>query len=446
MGSSSRIYDLVAGFSSVIKQSISESILRNISAGALSIGRAALGDQIVVSGANFLTNILLARYLTSTEYGTYTVAFGILLFINSIQLALINGPMLVLGASLDESQFRRYFNSFAVIQLVFAVSVSLLLVLASSIGGLLVPGTLIVSLLLPVGVITVAVQSQEYFRQAFFTRLVPIRALGIDLIRCGFQIIVLVVLYRIGILSARMTFWAIGIASAISAAEGFRRSPVLIDGISEWRKHLLENWSLGKWMLTYTLIRYALGQTYIFATAFVLGVSNTARLQACLVILGPIMMLTRGFLNTLTPFFSKKFSREGYASFSSTFVRVIILWALFFGSACFALALLASKILNVLYQQKYSGEVSLVRILAFGCFLSTLSQYTEMGVKAIQRPQLSVKAGLITLISTAVMIWPLLSRLRLMGAAVGWTAASGSVFGIHGILLLYESRKLKSQV
>lgn len=408
-------------------------------------GTAALGDQIVVSGANFLTNILLARYLTSTEYGTYAVASGILLFVNSIQLALINGPMLVLGASLDKTQFRRYFSSLAVIQLVFSFSVLLLLVLASSIGELVVPGALIVSILLPVGIITVAVQIQEYFRQTFFTRLVPIKAFSIDLIRCGSQVTAIVILYLTGILSAKMAFWAMGLASMVSAAEGFRRFPILVGAISEWRKSLSGNWNLGKWMLIYTLTRFVLGQFYIFATAFALGVSDTARLQVGLVIIGPIAMLTRGFMNVLTPFFSKIFSQRGYASFSSMFFRIIILWALLFGSICFVLGLLASEILTVLYQQKYSGEASLVRILAFGCFLSALGQYTEMGAKAIHRPQLSAQAGLIALVIAVVMIWPLLSNLGVIGAGVGWTISSGSVLGGHGALLLYSFWKLKKR-
>ncbi len=408
-------------------------------------GTAALGDQIVVSGTNFLTNILLARYLTSAEYGTYAVAFAILLFINSIQLALITGPMSVLGASLDKTRFRGYFSSLAVVQLVFAGSVLLLLVLASSIGELLVPGALIVSILLPVGIITVAVQTQEYFRQTFFTRLVPIKAFGIDLIRCGLQVSAIAILYLTGILSAKIAFWAIGLASMLSAAEGFRRFPILIAGISEWRKSLSDNWNFGKWMLIYTLTRFLLGQFYIFATAFILGVSSTARLQVGLVIIGPIRMLTYGFLNILTPFFSRVFSQRRYAFFSRMFFRIIVLWALLFGTICFVLGLLAPKILTVLYQQKYSGEVSLVRILAFGCFLCILGQYTEVGAKAIHRPQLSVQAGFIALIITAFMIWPLLSNLGVIGAAVGWTISSGSVFGVHGVLLLYSFRKLKKR-
>jgi hypothetical protein len=59
-----------------------------------------------------------------------------------------------------------------------SLAVLLLLVLASSIGELLIPGALIVSILLPVGIITVAVQIQEYFRQTFFTHLVSVKGSG----------------------------------------------------------------------------------------------------------------------------------------------------------------------------------------------------------------------------------------------------------------------------
>ena len=60
--------------------------------------KLVLGDQVIVSGANFVIGLLLARALGPTGYGQFVLNFNIILFAYGINIALINSPMLVLGA------------------------------------------------------------------------------------------------------------------------------------------------------------------------------------------------------------------------------------------------------------------------------------------------------------------------------------------------------------
>ena len=48
---------------------------------------AALADQIVVSGTNFAVGILIARFCSVSDYGTYVVAFTCLLTLNQTRAA-----------------------------------------------------------------------------------------------------------------------------------------------------------------------------------------------------------------------------------------------------------------------------------------------------------------------------------------------------------------------
>src|SRR3989339_1774999 len=57
----------------------------------------ALADQAMVSGVNFLTGILLARYLGLEEYGRFTLAWMAVLLCNSFQQAGIIAPMMSIG-------------------------------------------------------------------------------------------------------------------------------------------------------------------------------------------------------------------------------------------------------------------------------------------------------------------------------------------------------------
>lgn len=57
----------------------------------------ALADQATVSGANFITGILLARYLGLEEFGRFTLAWMVVLFVNSLQNAVVVAPMMNIG-------------------------------------------------------------------------------------------------------------------------------------------------------------------------------------------------------------------------------------------------------------------------------------------------------------------------------------------------------------
>ena len=68
----------------------------------------SIADQAIVSGANFALNILLARWLSPTEYGAFAIAFSILLFLSGFHNALILEPMSVIGPSQYREDLARY--------------------------------------------------------------------------------------------------------------------------------------------------------------------------------------------------------------------------------------------------------------------------------------------------------------------------------------------------
>src|SRR5438093_13371840 len=80
-------------------------------------GLIALADQAIVSGVNFATLLILARYLAPTGYGIYVLLFAILLFINGLQNALITAPLMVLAPRHDLQSRAPYLSALWLIQL-----------------------------------------------------------------------------------------------------------------------------------------------------------------------------------------------------------------------------------------------------------------------------------------------------------------------------------------
>lgn len=68
-----------------------------------------LADQIVVSGSNFATGIILVRGLGLLEFGKFTIAYTILMLANSVQLSFISSGMITLGSLCHTTDERRRF-------------------------------------------------------------------------------------------------------------------------------------------------------------------------------------------------------------------------------------------------------------------------------------------------------------------------------------------------
>ncbi len=64
----------------------------------------ALADQAMVSGVNFLTGILLARYLGIEAFGQFMLAWMLVLLVNTLQYALVIAPMMSIGPKQPEAE------------------------------------------------------------------------------------------------------------------------------------------------------------------------------------------------------------------------------------------------------------------------------------------------------------------------------------------------------
>ena len=79
----------------------------------------AFTDQAMVSGVNFLTGLLLARSLGIEAFGKFTLLWMTVLFVNSIQMAVISSPMMSIGPKQDKKDEDIYYQAVMLQQLFF---------------------------------------------------------------------------------------------------------------------------------------------------------------------------------------------------------------------------------------------------------------------------------------------------------------------------------------
>lgn len=79
--------------------------------GRLSPGAWAVADQGLFAGANFLLNILLARWLPPATYGAMVVGLAVLFALGAMHVAVLGEPLLVFGAGHFAGRRRAYLGA-----------------------------------------------------------------------------------------------------------------------------------------------------------------------------------------------------------------------------------------------------------------------------------------------------------------------------------------------
>jgi O-antigen/teichoic acid export membrane protein len=109
----------------------------------------AFVDQGMVSGVNFLTGILIARYLGIAEFGRFSLVWLVVLFINSIQIALVVSPMNSIGPKQEADAELAYYGAVLIQQVVISLVAAFLIFFAIRISVEFFPQWQVQSLALP---------------------------------------------------------------------------------------------------------------------------------------------------------------------------------------------------------------------------------------------------------------------------------------------------------
>src|SRR6267143_3658592 len=128
----------------------------------------ALDDQSMVSGANFLTGIVLARGLGIAGFGRFSLAWLVVLFVQSLQDNSIALPMMSIGPKQDEQQRPRYYGGVFFQQAIFAGLSTVLTWACLRFAGKIVSDQNMAPLAVSLAAAVLLSQAQEFLRRYFF--------------------------------------------------------------------------------------------------------------------------------------------------------------------------------------------------------------------------------------------------------------------------------------
>lgn len=368
-----------------------------LAAGSFGKASATLADQGVVSGGNFLLNVVLARTLAPSDYGAFALFLGAVFLGRTIDYSFISYPLSIrLFGVKDDDERAALLGKTAVL----ALALSLVLVVAMALGIMLLGG---LALLLPACVCYLCWQAQEMLRRfvlADFRYRAAVAGDAVAYIGQGLLVALLLFFHSVTLPLALYAMSATFAAGALVHASKLRFAWPDWRGMErELPRLALDYVAVGKWsVISYQLVLVRV-QLLPWMLAAVVGTVATASFQAAMNIAAMMNPVVLGIGNAI-PQTAAQAHRSGGVTGAARAVSGYVL----FGLApllvmCAAGVLMPGLLLSTVY-----GASSPYLAVAIGVQLLVVAGVLDYIAEMFSKTLLGVEAGKLALVVNAVSV------------------------------------------
>jgi len=341
-------------------------------------------DQGVVSGVNFITGLLIARFLGIEEFGVFALVWMAVLFVNSIQMAMISAPMMTIGPKQSDEERASYYGAVVMNQLIFSISTSTLLWVGVIFSDSINPAWQVAHLALPLAVTLFFVQNQDFIRRLLFTENQPVSALISDIISYLGRVIILILLFIYSTLTISEVLWIFAGCSTVALVVGFAKTDTMVFNLKQIAFVFKRHWAVSKWMTMSAIMQWTSGNYFIIVAGVLLGPIAVGALKAAQNIIGITHILFQGLENIVPSSASRRFTKNSVKGLKKYLLKVSI-WG---GSVTTIIALLISlypyELLKLVYGYQYEAYGNILRWYALIYVLMFFSLPLRFGLRILE--------------------------------------------------------------
>ena len=376
-------------------------------------------DQGFRSASTFVASLLVARAVEKEQYGLYTLLYTIWVSLFAFQAGLAGTPYIALSAARVGDEKKRYLGNILVLHLLVSGVAAVGMILFGMLPGYSRSGPSGAAVILAFSLCTIPVLLRDFLRQVLMADLRVWRNLAFGLPTNVMSIVLLLWLYRAGVLTVSFAYLVLGACSLFPSmillyverhSIGF--SP------KEFRSHVVQNWQMGKWLLAKALLTIASVPIYGWALAFFHGTASVALYGACVLPISFLSPLAQALCAFLTPKASHAV-RQGTRTLRDLTIQSTVLTAAPLLGAAGLLLLFSKQVVTFLFQGKYVISPYLIFLFALQMTVLVASTCVCSSIVAVRRTDISFKGELVAAIVTICLGLPLIYGFGVWGVAIG---------------------------
>jgi len=349
----------------------------------------AVMDQGFFSGANFLFNVLLVRWLSAETYGAFSLAFAIYLFSTSFHNALILEPMSVFGTANYSRDIRSYLAKQIIIH---AIVTGILGILMSVLGVLLLYFTtdpLLSYAIIGVGLFMPIMLFMWLARRIYYILSEPGSALLISIIYLVALVIGSYILHYFKVENLFAWFGVLGISSfsGFLVLLKFNQSSFGVEQVDKlnWRQLFFDQWTFGRWIVLAAFFYFAATQFQLFITANYIGLEAAGVFRALQNFMLPMMQLLTAISTLAFPSMAFSYGQKNYSEMSRRSFMVssaLIIFSIMYVAFLF---FYANPLEQLFYGGKYMAYTWLIPITGLIPLITAIEVGFSLIVRSLQR-------------------------------------------------------------
>jgi O-antigen/teichoic acid export membrane protein len=405
----------------------------------------ALADQAVVSAVNFLTNVMLARFMGLHEFGIFALAWMSVIFANNIQNSLIVAPMMSVGPKQEEKDRAHYFGAVFFQELVLVSFYFVLTFAVLSIFGNHFSHTELRHLAAPLAVAAFAYQTQDFIRRYFFVTRQSPRALADDILSYLTQVPLIFLLYKAGLLNSATALWVMAGTSIFGMVVGwFWVEPIHFSW--EWIKTISRrHWKISRWLAGSSLMGWTSSNLFIVAAPVYYGAAAAGVLKASQNLMGVANIWFLGLDNIVPAETARRLHEGGIHSMLAYSRSIVFKWGGFTLLLALAVGAAPGFWLRMIYGPQMVQYGYVLRLYALLYLITFIGGPLRAGLQALEFTVPVFWSYLAMTAFAIVFAFPMAKRLGLSGSLLGILAAQILFQGIVGVSLFLKSRSVARQ-
>jgi O-antigen/teichoic acid export membrane protein len=401
----------------------------------------AIADQVLISGSNFVTMILVARAIGAAEFGTFSLVYSVLLLANILQSTLITQPHNVLASTRHGTDFGRFTFSLGLAQIVLVLLEAALVAVATAIVWKHNPSVAPMLLALVPGI--VGWQLQEFVRRILYTQSRFAEAFLNDCLSYGLQTVAVIALWAADNLHGEHALYCLAITSLTAAAFGlFQLRDSLVPRFD--MAAVRESWNFGKWLTGGELLQWGCSlQMYLYLSAIILGTAAAGELKAAQILFGPTRILAFYLGSVLPMRFARALASGGNQAVHEELIgtsKRVLPWL---GLYALLVAILARPLLQLVYRDEFAGEPLVLAIYSAAAFVEYVQVIFTSALSAKRMTRSIFYGQSAGLVVTALVSWWIIHYFGAEGAP---TALTLSTLIITILFYRYYKRSMSTPI
>lgn len=385
-------------------------------------GASSVLDQGLFAVSNFVTSILLARWLQPTDYGTFAVLYSLFALLATVHTGFLGEPLIVYGSRRYAQHRGQYLGTVVAGHWRFAGGLSVVLLLAG-LAWLLVSHSTAIAIL-ALAMVAPFMLYRQLGRMASYMILRPRFAAIAAAVYMILMLPGILLVQRVGWLSSATAFGLMGIASLASGLWLFRRlrlTRVPIRGNPMLREVLRDHWKYGRWAAATGMLTWIPTQIYYFMLPVLISLDATADLKAITNLIMPALHGFTAIGTLLTPALVRLRDRDYFrralmAGMAAFFALAVAYWIV--------LGLFHEPIFLWLYAGQYTINGRLPWIIGLVPIVAGSVTWLASALRALERPDAVFWSYAMSSTTTITVGFALMIWLDLEGAVWGMVAAS----------------------